>query len=113
MTVVMGINDWANRCGFFYNAYLEPADPNDKNFYPGRNPSPNNGYNCRHPEAYHADDGTGCCYTWSCPFGFEADEEDCEAFGLEYEDSEFIVLDIPEKDYTEKCMWKKKEASQR
>ena len=105
MTVLIELNTWANRCGYFYNAYLTPKDPNDTEFYPGRDSSPNNGYNCRHPESYKADDGTGCCYAWSCPLAIEAEEEDCEAFGMEHEESQFVLVDIPESDFDEMYMW--------
>jgi len=108
VNVLMPINTWANRCGYFFNAYLTPKDPNDTGFYPGRDPSPNNGYNCRHPECEEVSDGVGCCHTFSCPLGYEADEEDCEAFGVEYEEGEFIVVDIAPEDFKENCMWEKK-----
>ena len=96
MQVLMEINDWANRCGYFFNAYLE------------KDISLNNGYNCRYPECGHIEQGVGCCHAGACPFGFEADEEDCINFGLEYEESNFIIVDIPEEDYIEDIMWIRK-----
>ena len=113
MTVLMEINTWANRCGYFYNAYLTPKDSGDTEFYPGRDPSPNNGYNCRHPDCDCMEDGVGCCYTWSCPFGFEADEEDCKAYGVEHQESEFIIVDIPETEFNDNRMWKRLQSMKR
>lgn len=78
---IMPINDFANMCGYFYNAYLRDDI------------SSNNGYNCSHPECGEIEAGTGKCFTWACPFGWEADEEDCQAFGWEYDEGEFIVID--------------------
>ena len=101
MKALMDINVWANRCGYYFNAYLTPFDPDDKEFYPGKEPSPNNGYNCRHPDCDSVEDGVGCCYAWACPLGYEADEEDCADFGVEYEAGEYIVVDMPKKEYDE------------
>jgi len=103
MQVLMEINKWANRCGYFFNACLDP----DTNI------TVNNGYNCRHPECGHTARGIGCCYTWSCPFGYEADEEDCINFGLTHEEATFIIVDIPEEDYNENSMWLRKIRPQR
>ena len=93
MQVLMEINEWAGRCGYFFNAYLE------------KDISMNNGYNCKHSECGHIEKGIGCCYSWACPFGHEADEEDCINFGLEYEEAAFIIVDIPEEEYRENFMW--------
>lgn len=85
------INDFANRCGYFYNAYIE------------KNISCNNGYNCNHPEQDNNEiiDGQaiGNCYCWSCPLGYEADKEDFQNPEIDkngwedYEDNEFIVVE--------------------
>lgn len=83
---IMPINDFANMCGYFFNSQFDDSC----------DICPNNGYNCRHPECGEKYDGIGCCYTYACPFGWEADEEDCEKFGWDYEESEFIVIDKPE-----------------
>lgn len=88
---IMPINDFANICGYFYNA----AYNNDI-------PTPNNGYNCNHPDCDSIEDDYGCCYAASCPFGWEADEEDCNKFGVDYEESEFIVTE--EQDILEKLV---------
>lgn len=91
MLKIMPINDFANRCGYFYNAYIE------------KNITCNNGYNCRHPEqggTWDFDGETiGCCYAWSCPLAYEADEEDfadddIDNDGYEtWEEGEFVVVD--------------------
>ena len=89
---IMPINDFANICGYFFNACLDQ----EENF------CCNNGYNCRHveqeeknvnPKTGHE---VGKCYAWSCPFGWEADEKDCEEFGWDYEEDDFIVTENPE-----------------
>lgn len=102
MTALMEINTFANHCGFFFNAYLDPDTQS----------SANNGYNCRHPDCDRVEDGVGCCHTWSCPLGYEADEEDCAAFGVEHEESEYIVVDIAPEDFNEARMWKKQGGSE-
>lgn len=79
---IMTINGFANICGYFFNA----------NFDDSCSTCPNNGYNCKHPDCEEEYKGIGCCHTWSCPFGFEADEEDCKEFGYDYEEGEFIVV---------------------
>lgn len=81
---IMTINDLANICGHFFNAELDP----DCEF------APNNGYNCRHPENGEKEAGVGCCYQWGCPLQnvCQADEEDCEKYGLDYEESEFVLV---------------------
>lgn len=84
--VMMAINCFANMCGYFFNA----------NFDDGCDICPNNGYNCRHPECEEKFDGIGCCFSWGCPFGRPADEEDCLEFGWDYEENEFIVIDNSE-----------------
>ncbi len=62
------INRFANRCGYFYNACIE------------KNISINNGYNCNHPDQEECEEEEGQkigkCYCWSCPLGYEADEDD-------------------------------------
>lgn len=81
---IMTINQLANICGHFFNAELDP----DSEF------SPNNGYNCRNPKNETKENGIGCCYQWSCPIEnvIPADEEDCEKYGLDYEDGEFVLV---------------------
>lgn len=81
---IMTINNLANICGYFYNAEL--ASPAIHGV--------NNGYNCKHPEQKERYAGVGCCYQWSCPLKnvCPADEEDCEKYGLEYEENEFVLV---------------------
>ncbi len=81
---IMTINQLANICGHFFNAELDP----DSEF------SPNNGYNCRNSKNETKENGIGCCYQWSCPLEnvIPADEEDCKKYGLDYEDSEFVLV---------------------
>lgn len=80
---ILTINNMANLCGYFFNAHFdEDCDI-----------CPNNGYNCKHPECEEKEQEIGCCYAFSCPLGWEADKEDCEYFGFEYEEGEFIVTD--------------------
>ena len=55
--------------------------------------APNNGYNCRHPKQEEKQNGVGCCFQWSCPLAIPADEEDCEKYGCEYEESEFVLVE--------------------
>ena len=73
---IMTINEFANRCGYFFNAGTDPEALC----------APNNGYNCNHPEQTEKQNGVGCCFQWSCPLAIPADEEDCEKYGIEYEE---------------------------
>ena len=81
---IMTINQLANICGYFFNAEFDP----DCDF------SPNNGYNCRHEGQRERGNGVGCCYQWSCPLEniIPADEEDCEKYGMDYEENEFVLV---------------------
>lgn len=81
---IMTINNLASMCGYFFNAEMDQ----DCDF------SPNNGYNCRHPEQEENYSGIGCCFQWSCPLAnvVPADEEDCKKYGLDYEESEFVLV---------------------
>ncbi len=108
INVLMSLNDLANTCGYFFNAELTPLDPNDETFYPGKQPSPNNGYNCRHSQQEEVHDGIGCCYGWSCPLenAFEADEEDCDKFGYEYEKGAYMLVEIEESEFDPHTMTK-------
>lgn len=78
------INDFANICGYFYNAYLADGI------------SYNNGYNCKHPKCEEIQLGVGGCFSWCCPLGWSAEEEDCKEFGFDYEEDEFIITDNAE-----------------
>jgi hypothetical protein len=79
-SALIEINSLANLCGHFYNGYLE------------KNISANNGYNCNHPEQSEVENGCGCCYTHSCPLGYEADEKDCKRFGFEFEEGAYLIV---------------------
>lgn len=99
MRKIHQINNFANSCGYFYNAEIE-----DDNF------SCNNGYNCKHPEQGETDINEqtgkeiGKCYAWSCPLGVEADQEDFDDPEIdndgfdEWEEGEFIVIDDLEEE---------------
>lgn len=52
-----------------------------------------NGYNCNHPEQQEKC-VVGCCYQWSCPLKnvCPADEEDCEKYGIDFEENEFVLV---------------------
>lgn len=80
---IMTINEFANRCGYFFNAGTDPEALS----------APNNGYNCKHPEQTEKQNGVGCCFQWSCPLAISADEEDCEKYGIEYEEDEFVLVE--------------------
>jgi hypothetical protein len=100
MKVLMTLNDFANICGYFYNANFDVNAP----------ACPNNGYNCRHPNQGEAQDGVGCCFGWSCPLGeenermYEADEEDCEEFGFDYEEGQYVIVNVSDNEYNPKTM---------
>lgn len=72
--VCMDFNTFANRCGYFHNAYLTDGV------------SFNNGYNCRHPNQAETieEDGKrfgGCC-CGSCPLGYPPDGDQLEELGI-------------------------------
>lgn len=91
--IIMELNDFANHCGYFHNAYLTD------------DVSLNNGYNCRHEkqEERSEDNGKiiGCCYGFSCPLAYAADYDDlvkhgviepCEADREYYDGSDDYVI---------------------
>lgn len=88
-------------------------------FYTFGNGNINNGYNCDHPEQEYMEDvedeedieetemkECGCCYTFSCPLGFKAEQQDwldkdqidwdglCESG--EVEEGEYFLVDVGE-----------------
>ena len=91
MSKIWDINDFANQCGYFYNAYLE------------KGVSINNGYNCRHIECEETEineatgEEIGKCYAFSCPLAYEADQEDFDDPDVdndgweEYEEAEKVL----------------------
>lgn len=74
--LVMELNDFANHCGYFFNAYMQD------------NITANNGYNCSHPdqdeivEDEESGKAAGCCYCWSCPLGYPPDGKDLVNYGI-------------------------------
>lgn len=99
MREVYEINELANRCGHFFNAVLS-----EENFIY------NNGYNCRHPqqEEREFNERTGhmvvACFSWSCPLGYQADEEDFASKEIDlrgytdYEENTFVVVEKEDSD---------------
>jgi len=97
METIYQINEFANKCGYFYDAETD-------NF------TCNNGYNCRHPQQEETDtndetgENVGRCHAWSCPLGYEADEEDFRNPDIdnngwsEWEEGNFIIVDETEGD---------------
>ena len=93
------IDEFANICGYFYDAEIE------KDF------NSNNGYNCKHLEQSERDtndktgEEIGKCYCWSCPLGYEADEEDFKNLDIDrngynegdYEEMTYIVVENSEQ----------------
>lgn len=91
--IIFEINELARTCGCFFNACLT------ENF------EFNNGYNCRHPQQKQTETNpetgyeVGGCFAWSCPLGYEADEEDFQNKEInrngweEWEDGQFVVVD--------------------
>lgn len=82
---IISLNHLAQLCGSFFNAQFDPSCK----------ALPNNGYNCRHPGNESEEEGVRCCLTWSCPYAWEADEEDCMAFGVEHEEGEYMITEDP------------------
>lgn len=102
--IIMDINSFANRCGYFHNAFLTD------------NISYNNGYNCRHPlqeETFEDEDSGKCiggCFSWSCPLGYPPDTEELVKFGVisEPDESDLDYLLITDEE-TLKRLNKRKE----
>ena len=82
--MIIKINDLAQRCGYFYNAYIE----NDVIC--------NSGYNCKHPwqkETYEEKGiKVGMCYCFSCPLGRMATEDDFKDKHT-YEEGVYIIVE--------------------
>lgn len=72
--IILELNDLANRCGYFHNAYLTDGV------------ALNNGYNCRHPAQEETEEISGriygCCYRFSCPLAYQADISDLIKYGV-------------------------------
>ncbi len=84
----MHINQLANRCGYFFNTYLDTEGFTS-----------NNGYNCKHPEQQETDINPetgheiGKCYAWSCPLAVVAYDEDEPDDDIDYDD---VIVQISE-----------------
>lgn len=75
MKVLMSLDQFANRCGHFFNCNLTEGfeDVSDVN----------NGYNCNHPDCGDKEDGIGCCRTDTCPLAYPADGLICQCSGMQ------------------------------
>jgi len=112
LTVLMTLNQWANRCGHFFNCNLTEG-MEDK-------PNVNNGYNCNHPDCGDEEDGIGCCRADTCPLAFSADGTICSKTGIDCEScgneececyDDMMVVEINEEDYDDRYMYRLKEDS--
>lgn len=74
--LILGINEFADLCGCFFNA----------EFHDLSLPSCNNGYNCKHQEQTEGtevgDRLIGSCYAWSCPLGYPPSAYDLKKYGV-------------------------------
>jgi len=81
---IFSIDSLVRQCGYFYCGEV------------------NNGYNCTHPKQEEKQNGEGCCYAWSCPLGYEADEEDFGNSEIDNDgyteciEGEFVVCEVDE-----------------
>ncbi len=84
MDKIIDFDNFVKQCDYFYT-------DNKKHV--------NNGYNCNHPQQKYKEEGIGCCYSWTCPFGHEAEKEDFENEKIDNngwkkdEDGLFVVYD--------------------
>lgn len=78
---IVALDELAKTCGYFYNAEWDNGCK-----------CPNNGYNCKHPDCGEKEDGVGLCMSFTCPVAYEADEEDCEKVGIEYQEGEYMIV---------------------
>ena len=86
MRKIIDFDSFSNQCEYFYAEDISPMA--------------NNGYNCNHPKQDYKEFDVGCCYCWTCPFGFEAEEEDFKDKEIDnngykkddYAENEFLVL---------------------
>jgi len=81
---IFSIDELTSECGYFFCG------------------NANNGYCCKHPLQEEKYDGEGCCFSWSCPLGYQADEEDFKDKSVdkngwdEWEENEFVVCEVDE-----------------
>jgi predicted transcriptional regulator len=78
---LMNINNYASVCGFFTGDSKKRV----------------NGvqcmdYKCNHPENVEPLPGYMICEPWTCPLSVQATEEDCERYGVEYQEFEFVLV---------------------
>ena len=91
--VILELDEFANLCGWFYNAYLRDGI------------EANNGYNCSHPEQEEIrEDETsgktaGCCFCWSCPLAYAPGPEEMIEHGAITEEDAAESIAIGESIY--------------
>lgn len=107
MKVLMSLNEFANRCGHFFNSNLTEG-MEDK-------PNVNNGYNCDHPDCGDEEEGIGCCRADTCPLAYPADGLICRLSGMpcsecgneECEcDDDMMVVEIHENEFNDQYMYR-------
>lgn len=105
MKVLMSLDQFANRCGHFFNCNLAEG------FEDG--PDVNNGYNCNHPDCGDEEDGIGCCRADTCPLAYPADSIICQQSGMHCSqcgdegcecDDDLMVVEIDGQDFDARCM---------
>ena len=105
LLVLMSLNQFANRCGYFYNCNLTEAGKEQ--------PDVNNGYNCSHPDCGDEEHGIGCCRADTCPLAYPADGMICQHSTVMCEqcgkegctcDNDMMVVEIKSVDFNSRCM---------
>lgn len=110
MKVIMSLNRFANRCGYFFNCNLTEGFE-DK-------PNVNNGYNCSHPDCDDEEEGIGCCRADTCPLSYPADGPICQSCGMQCSecgneecdcDDDMVVVEVDDCQFNPSYMWQVKE----
>lgn len=105
MKAIMSLNQFANRCGYFFNSALAEGYE-DK-------PVVNNGYNCKHPECGDEEEGIGCCRADTCPLAYPADGLICQRSGMQCSecgceececDDDEMVVEVDANDFDPRYM---------
>lgn len=105
MKVLMSLDQFANRCGHFFNCNLAEG------FEDG--PDVNNGYNCNHPDCGDEEDGIGCCRADTCPLAYPANGVTCKLSGVQCSqcgdeecthDCDMMVVEISEQQFNAQYM---------
>lgn len=105
MKVLMSLDQFANRCGHFFNCNLTDGMEDG--------PDVNNGYNCDHPECGEDEYGIGCCRADTCPLAYPANGVICKLSGVQCSqcsiedcecDDNLMVVVINEKDFDARHM---------